>query len=93
MKTVTLPLPKLGFIVSTRAALAAGLGLLLADRLPVRRRRAAGLFLAALGAATTIPALRFVARGARRYESTSGVGVDRGLIGSTRYPRKGDDQW
>jgi hypothetical protein len=48
--------PLLGFVVGTRAALAFGLGLLLADRIPESRRRAIGLTLVAIGAATTIPA-------------------------------------
>jgi hypothetical protein len=48
--------PLLGFVVGTRVALAFGLGLLLADRIPASRRRAVGLMLVALGAATTIPA-------------------------------------
>jgi hypothetical protein len=48
--------PLFGFIVGTRAALAFGLGLLLADRIPEARRRAIGLTLVTIGAATTIPA-------------------------------------
>ena len=48
--------PLLGFVIGTRAALAFGLGLLLADRIPAQRRRALGLTLVAIGAATTIPA-------------------------------------
>ena len=48
--------PLLGFVIGTRAALAFGLGLLLADRIPEPRRRAVGLTLVAIGAATTIPA-------------------------------------
>jgi hypothetical protein len=48
--------PILGFVIGTRAALAFGLGLLLADRIPESRRRAVGLTLVAIGAATTIPA-------------------------------------
>ena len=48
--------PLLGFIVGTRAALAFGLGLLLADRIPEPRRRTLGLTLVGIGAATTIPA-------------------------------------
>jgi len=47
--------PLFGFVVGTRAALAFGLGLLLADRIPADRRRALGLSLVAIGAATTIP--------------------------------------
>lgn len=48
--------PLFGFVVGTRVALAFGLGLLLADRIPESRRRATGLILVAIGAATTIPA-------------------------------------
>jgi hypothetical protein len=45
-----------GFVVATRAALAFGAGLLLANRIPEARRRAIGLTLVAIGAATTVPA-------------------------------------
>jgi hypothetical protein len=44
------------FIVGTRAALAFGAGLLVADRIPASRRRVIGLTLVGFGAATTIPA-------------------------------------
>ena len=44
------------FVVGTRAALAFGAGILLAERIPQPRRRAMGLALVAIGAATTIPA-------------------------------------
>jgi hypothetical protein len=57
MKRLTLRLPAFGFIVATRAALAFGAGLLAANRIPAERRRAVGLALVALGAATTIPAV------------------------------------
>ena len=59
--------PLFGFIVGTRAALAFGLGLLLAGRIPEDRRHSVGLTLVAIGAATTIPALMFVF-GSRRRE-------------------------
>ncbi|HKC54959.1 MAG TPA: hypothetical protein VKC35_02510 [Vicinamibacterales bacterium] len=52
-----------GFVVATRAALAAGIGLLLADRIPESRRRAIALTLVSIGAATTIPAAMAVFRG------------------------------
>ena len=55
MKLVLTP-PLLGFVVGTRAALGFGLGLLLGARIPEPRRRAVGLTLVAIGAATTIPA-------------------------------------
>lgn len=62
MRTVKLPLPKMAFIIVTRAALAAGVGLLVAGRLTAEHRRRAGLALVALGAATTIPAVSWVTR-------------------------------
>jgi len=50
----------LGFIISTRAALAFGAGLLVAERIPEERRRSIALTLIAIGAVTTIPAVRAV---------------------------------
>jgi hypothetical protein len=46
-----------GFIIGTRAALAFGVGLLVADRIPTARRRSIARVLIAIGAATTIPAV------------------------------------
>jgi len=56
MTTLKLDPRLLAFVVGTRAALAFGAALLLADRIPRRRRRAIGLALVAIGAATTVPA-------------------------------------
>jgi len=56
MKRVTLSFPMFGFVVATRAALGAGIGLLLSSKLGKARRRAVGLTLVSIGAATTIPA-------------------------------------
>jgi len=56
-------MPTFGFVVATRAALGAGLGLLLAGRMPESRRRAIGLTLVSIGAVTTIPAAMAVFRG------------------------------
>ena len=58
MNTLTLTPPLLGFIVGTRAALAFGVGLLVAGRIPEHRRRRIALGLIGVGAATTIPAVR-----------------------------------
>ena len=91
MRTITLPLRVLGFIVATRAALAAGFGLLFANRLSPQQRRAAGLTLVGVGAITTFPAARWVARGLRRAGDRTGVASDPRLIGATRFARKGDD--
>ena len=65
MRRLDLSFPEFGFIVATRAALGAGIGLLLSQRLPRRRRKAVGAALVAVGALTTIPAA-FAIRGARR---------------------------
>ena len=56
MKNVELSLPKFGFIVATRAALGAGIGLLAAGRLCRRSRKRVGATLLAVGALTTVPA-------------------------------------
>jgi hypothetical protein len=58
MNTFTVTPPLLGFIVGTRAALAFGVGLLVANRIPEHRRRRIALGLIGVGAATTIPAAR-----------------------------------
>jgi hypothetical protein len=92
--TLELAVPDFGFIIGTRALLAAGVALLVAGKLSAERRHALGAVMVAVGAATTIPAVRSVARGvrrARRHRADIGVGFDDGLIGVTRYPRKGDD--
>lgn len=92
MRTVTLPLPMMGFVVATRAALGVGIGLLVAGRLPEQRRRKVGLALVGIGAATTYPALRWILPRVRRSSRDPlGVGTDSRLIGATRYPRKGDE--
>ena len=65
MKRLDLSFPEFGFIVATRAALGAGLGLLLARKLGRKRQRAVGATLVAIGALTTIPAA-FALRGASR---------------------------
>jgi hypothetical protein len=91
MRTVTLPLPAFGFVVATRAALGAGLGLVFADRLSPERRRLVGLALVGFGAVTTIPAVRWISRSFRRTPADQ-VMSDPRIIGATRYPRKGDDE-
>jgi hypothetical protein len=91
MKAMVLNPPAFAFIVGTRAALAAGLGLLLSQKLPDARRRALGTTLVAIGAITTLPAVFSVLRGFRRGAQTDAVGRDERLRGVTRFPRKGDD--
>jgi uncharacterized membrane protein YfcA len=55
MERKSLSIPEIGLIAGTRAALGAGLGLLLADRLSDEQRRAVGWTLLLVGALTTIP--------------------------------------
>jgi hypothetical protein len=92
MRTITLPLRTLGFIIATRAALAAGLGLLFSNRLSPSQRRAAGFALFGFGVVTTVPALWWASHGIRRFGGQRGVGTDPQLIGASRYPRKGDER-
>lgn len=94
MKTVALEFPTFAFVVATRAALAAGVGLLVSRKLTDRQRRSVGAALVGIGAATTIPAVISVVRGIRRSRSSEGelpVERDSRLIGTTRFPRRGDD--
>ena len=73
-----LSLPKLAFVVATRAALGAGIGLLASAGLPKRRRQRLGKSLLTVGALTTLPALWFVfGRGKRE-------------AGETGYPSAGE---
>ena len=55
MKKHDVTLPELALIAGTRAMLGAGLGLILADKIPKDTRRAIGWTLTIIGAATTIP--------------------------------------
>ena len=57
MERKALSMPEIGLISGTRAALGAGVGLLLADRLSDDQRRAVGWTLVAVGVITTIPIL------------------------------------
>ncbi len=94
MRNVALDLPTFGFIIGTRAALAAGIALLVSERLSAARRRAVGITLVAVGAVTTVPValavMRSLGRSARRGKR-SPVLRDEHLVGATRFPRKGDD--
>ena len=64
MRKHSLTTPQLMFVVATRAMLGAGIGLLAGTRLKGRARRA-GLTLALIGAATTVPAAK-IAFGSKR---------------------------
>lgn len=59
----TVTLPEIGLIAGTRAAFGAGIGLLLADRLPDDQRRAVGWTLLAVGALTTLPLIAQIMHG------------------------------
>ena len=76
MKNVVLNVPTLGFVVMTRAMLGVGIGLLLAERLPLERRRAVGLTLLMVGAATTIPAALAIFGGERQETRALSRGED-----------------
>jgi hypothetical protein len=62
MRKHKLTTPQVAFLVGTRAALAGGIGLLVSARLRDSVRRAVGIGLVAVGAATTIPAARTLLR-------------------------------
>ncbi len=55
MRETRITLPELILVAGTRAALGAGLGLLLADRLSADQRRAVGWTLFLVGALSTVP--------------------------------------
>jgi hypothetical protein len=55
MKTVRLTLPEIALLAGTRAALGAGVGLLLSERLEPKQRQAVGWTLLLVGLLTTIP--------------------------------------
>jgi hypothetical protein len=55
MRETRITVPELALIAGTRAALGAGLGLLLADRLSEEQRRAIGWTLFLVGALSTVP--------------------------------------
>jgi uncharacterized membrane protein YfcA len=58
MRETRITVPELALVAGTRAALGAGIGLLLADRLSDEQRKAVGWTLFLVGALSTIP-LRF----------------------------------
>jgi hypothetical protein len=80
MRETSITLPELALIAGTRAALGAGLGLLLADRLPEGQRRAVGWTLLMVGVATTIPlAFDVFAKGRLSEPEPSGEAVPAGM--------------
>jgi len=89
MHTKTLTLPELGFIIATRAALGAGIGLLIGEKLDATTRRALGVTLVGLGAFTTIPAALVLFR--RGSLAAGDFSQSDNLIGSRRFARKGNE--
>ncbi|HSP17780.1 MAG TPA: hypothetical protein VLV78_23750 [Thermoanaerobaculia bacterium] len=60
MRHRNVTVPELFFVVGTRAALAAGVALLVSGRLSERQRRIIGTTLVAIGAVTTVPAAMMI---------------------------------
>ncbi len=60
MSVITLNPRTLALVVGTRAALAFGIALLVAEHVPVARRRRLAFALIGIGAATTVPLAREV---------------------------------
>lgn len=70
MKQATVPLPVIGLIAGTRAAGGAGIGMLLSDRIPAKRRRTIGWALFGVGLLTTIPLIMQVLSSRSEAEDT-----------------------
>ena len=70
MRETRITLPELALVAGTRAALGAGLALLLGDRLTPDQRRAVGWTLFLFGALTTIP-IAFEVLGGRRLSASA----------------------
>ena len=66
MSVITLNPRTLALVVGTRAALAFGVGLLVAEHVPASRRRTLALTLIGIGVATTVPLAREVLGSWRR---------------------------
>jgi hypothetical protein len=64
-REVRLRIPEVGFIAGTRAALGAGLGLILADKFGRGGRKGVGWSLLTFGALTTIPLVAKIIRETR----------------------------
>jgi hypothetical protein len=60
MRKKKIPVPVLGAIAATRGMLGAGAALLLAPRLPEKKRKIVGMALMGVGIATTIPLASYI---------------------------------
>jgi hypothetical protein len=78
MRAFVIGAPLLGFVVGTRAILALGVGLIVADRIPEPRRRAIAMTLIGIGAATTLPAVKALFESRQAQVSATTGQVDRG---------------
>ncbi|HEY2154694.1 MAG TPA: hypothetical protein VGH33_03625 [Isosphaeraceae bacterium] len=85
MRETRISLPELGLIAGTRGMLGAGLGLLLADRLPEGQRKGVGWTLVIVGILTTIPLALDVLSASRAAEAEEWA--DRGAELSPSYFR------
>lgn len=83
MRHATLPMTEVGIIAATRGMAGAGAGLLLADRVPEKRRKVIGWGLFAIGALTTVPLIIDVVR----KSSEPGSGVEKVDVVPTSEPK------
>jgi hypothetical protein len=74
MRNVNLNLPTLMATVATRAAIAFGIGLLVANRIPATRRKKLAATLIGIGAVSTVPLARQVWKGSSRRDVISSRG-------------------
>jgi len=79
MKQIPVTIPELVLIAGTRAALGAGLALVLSDRLNGNQRRAVGWTLLAVGVISTLPLARGII-GKLQSASKSDVAQPEGVV-------------
>jgi hypothetical protein len=72
MRETQITVPDLALVAGTRAALGAGIGMLLADRLPAEQRKAVGWTLVLIGALTTVPLAFEILGGSRLVPGDAG---------------------
>jgi hypothetical protein len=66
MITTNMPLPEVGALAATRAALGLGVGLLVAESIPPVARRRTGIALGTIGVVATVPLVVEILRRRRR---------------------------
>jgi hypothetical protein len=66
MITTDMPMPEVGALALTRAALGLGVGLLVAGSIPPVARRRAGIVLVTVGVVSTVPLVAEIVRRRRR---------------------------